>query len=278
MAQTEQAAATGSSAVLAEGVTDQRYPEYPELRNASVFITGGGSGIGAYFVHAFAMQGARVAFVSLDESSGQRLCADVEQRGGLRPLFVPCDLRDLEALRGAMAQAAGAHGAISVLINNAARDDRHSLAGATAESWEDAMNTNLRPYFFSSQRVAAAMAGLANASILNIGSNSALLGIAGYPAYVTAKAGIIGLTRALARELGPQGIRVNALIPGWVLTERQKQLWVTPAALQECLDQQCLKRAMLGPDVAGPALFLASQSAAMISGQSLVVDGGRALQ
>lgn len=278
MAQAEPAAAPAPIASLAEGVTDQRYPEYPELRDASVFITGGGSGIGAYFVHAFAMQGARVAFVSLDVTSAQRLCTEVEQRCGLRPLFIACDLRDLDALRGAVAKASAAHGAISVLINNAARDDRHSVAETTAESWDDAMNTNLRPYFFSSQLVAAAMAGLANASILNIGSNSALLGIAGYPAYVTAKAGIIGLTRALARELGPQGIRVNALIPGWVLTERQKQLWVTPAALQECLDQQCLKRAIQGPDIAGPALFLASRSAAMISGQSLVVDGGRALQ
>jgi galactose dehydrogenase len=260
-----------------EGVTGHRYPQYAELNGASVFITGGGSGIGAYFVYAFAMQGARVAFVSLAEDPALRLCDAVQQHGAPRPLFIPCDIRDIEALQAAVAAATAAHGPVSVLINNAARDDRHTLEAQSVAAWDDSLNTNLRPYFFSSQAAASAMRTAGNASIINVGSNSALLGLAGYPAYVTAKAGIIGLTRALARELGPDGIRVNALIPGWVLTERQKQLWVTPEALQECLDQQCLKRAMRGPDIAGPVLFLASQSAAMISGQSLVVDGGRVM-
>jgi galactose dehydrogenase len=261
----------------AEGVTAHRYPDYPELKGASVFITGGGSGIGAYFVYAFAMQGARVAFVSLAEDPALRLCSETERRCGLRPLFLPCDIRDIDALQSAIASAAAAHGPISVLINNAARDDRHTLEAETVAAWDDSLNTNLRPHFFSSQAVAAGMGASENASIINVGSNSSMLGLAGYPAYVAAKAGIIGLTRALARELGPSGVRVNALIPGWVLTERQKQLWVTPEALQECVAQQCLKRSMLGPDIAGPALFLASRSAAMISGQSLVVDGGRVM-
>jgi galactose dehydrogenase len=261
----------------AEGVTTHRYPDYPELKGASVFITGGGSGIGAYFVYAFAMQGARVAFVSLAEDPARRLCNETEQRTGLRPLFIPCDIRDIDALQTAVVAAAAAHGPISVLINNAARDDRHTLEAESVAAWDDSLNTNLRPHFFSSQAVAAGMRASDNASIINVGSNSSMLGLAGYPAYVTAKAGIVGLTRALARELGPSGVRVNALIPGWVLTERQKELWVTPEALQECVAQQCLKRSMLGPDIAGPALFLASRSAAMISGQSLVVDGGRVM-
>jgi galactose dehydrogenase len=276
MNQSPQAGRSAATADV-EGVTGHRYPGYPELKDASVFITGGGSGIGAYFVYAFAMQGARVAFVSLAEDSALRLCDASERHGGYRPLFIPCDIRDIDALQSAVASATTAHGPVSVLINNAARDDRHTLEAQSVAAWDDSLNTNLRPYFFSSQAAAAGMRACENASIINVGSNSALLGLAGYPAYVTAKAGIVGLTRALARELGPDGVRVNALIPGWVLTERQKQLWVTPAALQECLDQQCLKRAMLGPDIAGPALFLASRSAAMISGQSLVVDGGRVM-
>lgn len=277
MNQSPQAGRSAADAADVEGVTGHRYPEYPELKGASVFITGGGSGIGAYFVYAFAMQGARVAFVSLAEDSALRLCDASERHGGHRPLFIPCDIRDIDALQSAVASAAAAHGPVSVLINNAARDDRHTLEVQSVAAWDDSLNTNLRPYFFSSQAAAAGMRACENACIINVGSNSALLGLAGYPAYVTAKAGIVGMTRALARELGPDGIRVNALIPGWVLTERQKQLWVTPEALQECLDQQCLKRAMLGPDIAGPALFLASRSAAMISGQSLVVDGGRVM-
>jgi galactose dehydrogenase len=277
MNQSPQAVRSAADAANVEGVTVHRYPDYPELKGASVFITGGGSGIGAYFVYAFAMQGARVAFVSLAEDSALRLCEATERRGGYRPLFIPCDIRDIDSLQSAVASATAAHGPVSVLINNAARDDRHTLEAQSVAAWDDSLNTNLRPYFFSSQAAAAGMRACENASIINVGSNSALLGLAGYPAYVTAKAGIVGLTRALARELGPDGIRVNALIPGWVLTERQKQLWVTPEALQECLDQQCLKRAMQGPDIAGPALFLASRCAAMISGQSLVVDGGRVM-
>ncbi len=277
MNQNAQAGSKTAETVDVEGVTTHRYPDYPELKGASVFITGGGSGIGAYFVYAFAMQGASVTFVSLAEDSALRLCTETERQSGLRPLFIPCDIRDIDALQAAIAKAATAHGPISVLINNAARDDRHSLETLSAAAWDDSLNTNLRPHFFSSQAVAGGMSANSNASIINVGSNSALLGLAGYPAYVTAKAGIIGLTRALARELGPQGVRVNALIPGWVLTERQKQLWVTPEALQECVDQQCLKRSMIGPDIAGPALFLASRSAGMITGQSLVVDGGRVM-
>jgi len=168
-------------------------------------------------------------------------------------------------------------GDIGVLVNNAARDDRHDLASLSAEAWDEAMNINLRPSFLTAQEILPQMRRRGGGAIINIGSNSALLGLAGYPAYVTAKAGLVGLTRALARELGPDGIRVNALIPGWVLTRRQTALWATSEAVATCLEQQALKRTITGEDIAHAALFLASNAAAMITGQSLVVDGGRAM-
>lgn len=167
---------------------------------------------------------------------------------------------------------------MTVLINNAARDDRHTLEGLSAAAWNDSFNVNLRPYFFTAKWVTPAMRAAGSGSIINVGSNSFDLGLAGYPAYVTAKAAIVGLTRALARELGPDGIRVNTLIPGWVMTRRQQSLWATPAAVADCLAQQCLKRLVDGSDIAATALFLASEAAAMVTGQSLIVDGGRALR
>ncbi len=260
-----------------EGPTDYRYAVYGELRDASVFITGGGSGIGAYFVFAFAAQGAKVSFVSLHEDVGRALCDATERATGNRPLFSPCDLRDIAALRGVMDKAAQGHGPITILINNAARDDRHDVTSLTPEAWDDSIHTNLRPHYFTAQAAAAGMRDAGGGCIINVGSNSANLGLAGYPVYVTAKAGIVGLTRALARELGPSNIRVNALIPGWVMTERQRALWVTPDAIAQCLAEQSLKTTISGEDCADIALFLASSRSRMITGQSLIVDGGRAM-
>jgi NAD(P)-dependent dehydrogenase (short-subunit alcohol dehydrogenase family) len=258
---------------VVEGVSEVAYPVYPDLRGEAVFITGGGSGIGAWFVDAFASQGAKVAFVSLSPENGEALCAAVEKRRGVRPRFHACDIRDVASLTKVMQQV----GPVRVLINNAARDDRHTLESLDVEGWDDSLNTNLRPYFFTAKAVAAGMRAAGGGSIINLGSNSAHLGLAGYPAYVTAKAGIVGLSKALARELGGDGIRVNALVPGWVMTERQKALWVTPEALQECLAQQCLKTPIQGSDVAQSALFLASRASALVTGQTLVVDGGRVM-
>lgn len=268
---------TDTAAQRPEGVSDFTYPSYPDLKGKSVFITGGGSGIGAYFVHAFAVSGAQVAFVSLKEDQGEALCDGVLAATGHRPLFTSCDIRDVAALQSAMDAASQAHGGIDVLINNAARDTRHSVEDLDVASWDDSLNTNLRPHFFTVQNAARSMKAKGEGAIINVGSNSANLGLGGYPAYVTAKAAIIGLTRALARELGPSGIRVNALIPGWVMTQRQKDLWVTREALDECLAQQCLKRTIDGEDVAQAALFLASQASAMMTGQSVIMDGGRAM-
>lgn len=248
---------------------------YIDLKGANVFITGGGSGIGAAFVKAFIQQGANVSFVSLDSDNAEKLCDEVAAEFGSRPFFQVCDITNINHLKICITKAEEKVGGTDVLINNAARDTRHQLEEFTPEQWDESLNTNLRPHFFTAQAVAAAMKRKGRGSIINVGSNSALLGLSGYPAYVTAKAGIIGLTKALARELGPDNIRVNALIPGWVMTERQKRLWVTPEALEECLSQQCLKTTISEQDVANSALFLASTASLMITGQSLIVDGGR---
>jgi NAD(P)-dependent dehydrogenase (short-subunit alcohol dehydrogenase family) len=258
---------------VVEGVSEVAYPVYADLRGQPVFITGGGSGIGAWFVDAFAAQGAKVAFVSLSQEHGEALCTAVEQQRGVRPRFHACDIREIGALTKVMQQV----GPVRVLINNAARDDRHTLESLDVEGWDNSLNTNLRPYFFTAKAVAADMRAAGGGSIINVGSNSANLGLAGYPAYVTAKAGIVGLTKALARELGGDGIRANALVPGWVMTERQKALWVTPDALAACLAEQCLKTAIQGSDIAHAALFLASRASALMTGQTLIVDGGRAM-
>lgn len=260
-----------------EGVSPRRYVRYPDLEGQAVLITGGGSGIGAYLVHAFAQLGARVAFLSLPTDPGEAVAAAIAAMGAVRPLFLSADLHDPAALSGAIRQAQDALGDVGVLINNAARDDRHDLASLDAAGWDAAMSVNLRPYFLTAREIVPGMRRRGGGAIVNLGSNSSLLGLSGYPAYVAAKAGIVGLTRALARELGPDRVRVNTLLPGWVLTRRQQTLWATPESVAACLDQQALKRSVAAEDVAAAALFLASDSAAMITGQSLVVDGGRAM-
>lgn len=260
---------------LLSGNSQHVFPKYQSLAGANVFITGGGSGIGAYFVAAFAMQGANVGFVSLSQDKAGALCDGVESLCGLRPDFYPCDIRDIALLKSSMGAFQQKRGAIHVLINNAARDTRHTVSSYTPEQWDDAMNTNLRPHYFTAQFVVEGMRAAGGGSIINVGSNAANLGLVGYPAYVAAKSSIVGLTKALARELGADNIRVNALVPGWVMTQRQKEHWVTPEALEECLAQQSLKSTISGEDIAQAALFLASDAAGMITGQSLIVDGGR---
>ncbi|MDM3870054.1 SDR family oxidoreductase [Porticoccus sp. W117] len=258
-----------------DNATNDFFPKYKDLSEVGVFITGGGSGIGAAMVAAFAVQGAKVGFVSLTQEPANQLCEDVEQQTGNRPHYYPCDIRDIYNLGNIMRSFQEDIAPIRVLVNNAARDTRHDVSSYTPEQWDDAMNTNLRPHYFTAQYAVDGMRKVGGGSIINLGSNSAILGLSGYPAYVASKAGIIGLTKALARELGPDNIRVNCLIPGWVMTERQKKLWVTPEALQECLDQQSLKSTISCEDVAQSALFLAANASAMITGQSLIIDGGR---
>ena len=245
---------------------------FEDLKGQSVFITGGGSGIGAWLTEGFVAQGAKVAFVQRSDATA--LCDELEQKYGLRPLFMPCDITDISALRTCIAQARDAHGPITVLVNNAASDNRHDLEAFSVEDWDQAMNINLRPHFFTAQEVAADMRGAGHGSIINFSSISYMMGNAGYPAYVTSKSAITGLTRGLARELGADNIRVNALMPGWVLTDRQRELWVTPEALKDHIDRQCLKSEIKPEDIVAPTLFLASNASKMMTSQALVVDGG----
>jgi NAD(P)-dependent dehydrogenase (short-subunit alcohol dehydrogenase family) len=246
---------------------------YPDLSGRAVFVSGGASGIGAAFVAAFAAQGCRVAFVDVAREAGAAL---VEQLGDDRVRFTACDVRDIAALRAAIAAAAEAFGPIRVLINNAARDDRHEFAAVTPEYWDDNQATNLRHHFFAAQAVAPGMAAAGGGAVINLGSVSWMRGRPHLASYTTAKAAINGLTRTLARELGAMNIRVNSIVPGAIVTDRQKALWLTPTDEQEFLDQQCLKFRLSEHDVARTALFLASDEARGITGQNLIVDAGLA--
>jgi NAD(P)-dependent dehydrogenase (short-subunit alcohol dehydrogenase family) len=250
----------------------QRYATFHDLEGASVFITGGGAGIGAALTEGFVAQGARVAFVQRSDASA--FVEEVAARHGNRPLFMPCDVTDIEALQAAIARAAEAHGPVTVLVNNAANDQRHAIEGYTVAEWDRAQAINLRPHFFTTQAVAPGMKAAGGGSIINFSSVSYMMGLAGYVSYMTAKAAITGLTRGLARELGPDRIRVNALMPGWVLTRRQLDLWATPEGLAAHLDRQCLKEHLVEADIVDATLFLASKTSRMVTSQALVVDGG----
>lgn len=245
---------------------------YHDLAGKSVYITGGGDGIGAWLTEGFIASGAKVAFIQ--RSDAGEFCSRMEATYGNRPLFMNCDVRDVEAMEKTIERANEAHGDIEVLVNNAASDNRHSLGGYGVEDWDNAININLRPHFFTSKAVAPRMRHAGGGKIINFSSVSYLLGNAGYPAYVASKAGIVGLTRALARELGPDNIRVNAMLPGWVMTQRQRDLWVTEEGLKAALARQCLHRELLPIDMVGPTLFLASEASSVITGQAIVVDGG----
>lgn len=248
------------------------HPTYPDLDGASVFITGGGSGIGAALTEAFLRQGANVAFVQRSDASA--FVDEMETNTGKRPLFLPCDITDIAALQGCIAQATEAHGAISVLVNNAANDARHSTEEVTEDFWDRSQSINLKAYFFACQAVAKPMKENGKGTIINFSSISYMMGNTGYPAYTTANGGITAMTRSLAREFGPDRIRVNALAPGWVLTQKQKDLWATPEDLAAHLDRQCLKDTLAPEDIVGGTLFLASDASKMMTGQVLVIDGG----
>lgn len=245
---------------------------FSDLAGASIFITGGGSGIGAALTEGFMAQGAQVAFVQ--RSDANEFCDGVEARQGRRPLFIPCDLTDVSALGGAIYQAAEAHGTITGLVNNAANDQRHNTAEVTEEFWDRSMAINLKAYFFAAQAVLPGMQKAGGGAILNFSSISYMMGNAGYPAYTTANAGITGMTRSLAREFGPDRIRVNALAPGWVLTDKQKEKWVTPEALAAHVERQCLKDTLAPQDIVDTVLFLISSASRMMTGQLIALDGG----
>ena len=245
---------------------------FDDLKGQSVFVTGGGSGIGAWLTEGFVTQGAKVAFVQ--RSDATELCDRLEAEHQNRPLFMPCDITNIDALRATIQQAREAQGPITVLVNNAASDTRHELHEYSVDDWDRSFNINLRPHFFTAQEVADDMRAAGYGSIINFSSISYMMGNAGYPAYVAAKSAITGLARGLARELGSDNIRVNALMPGWVLTDRQRDLWVTPEGLEAHLERQCLKQEIHPEDIVAPTLFLASSASRMMTSQALVIDGG----
>ena len=248
-------------------------PKYPDLDGAAVLITGGGSGIGAALTAGCAAQGARVAFLDIAEEPSRDLCDRVERDSGRRPLFLRCDLRDVDALKAGVAEAEKAHGAATVLINNAANDDRHTVDEVTPEYWDDRMAVNLKHQFFAAKAVHASMRDAGGGSIINLGSISWHLGLPDLAIYQTAKAAIEGLTRSLAREWGRENIRVNAIIPGNVQTPRQMK-WYTPEGEAEIVAQQCLDGRIQPADVAALAMFLASDDARFCTGHNYWVDAG----
>jgi NAD(P)-dependent dehydrogenase (short-subunit alcohol dehydrogenase family) len=245
---------------------------YPSLVGKTVFISGGGSGIGAVMVERFAQAGSRVAFCDVADAPSQALVSRLA--GEVR--YYRCDLRDIAALRTTLSAVETELGIIGILVNNAARDDRYRWQDVTPESWDAQLAINLRHHFFAAQAVAPAMAEHGGGANINMRSVSWMRGTPGMAAYTAAKAAIHGLTRTLARELGASNIRVNSLVPGAILTERQKELWLTPELEREFLDGQCLKFRLTGDEVARAALFLASDEARGITGHHLVVDAGLA--
>jgi NAD(P)-dependent dehydrogenase (short-subunit alcohol dehydrogenase family) len=246
---------------------------YPSLAGRTVLVTGGGSGIGAAMCALFAAQDCTVAFLDVAEASSLRLLESL-QADGRRAAYYPCDVCDIEALRGAVRDVEREHGDVDVLVNNAARDDRQALMSATVEYFDQAIAVNLRHHLFAAQAVVPGMERRGGGSIINMGSVSWMRGRPGMVGYSTAKAAINGLTRTLARELGPRNIRVNALVPGAVVTERQKALWLTPSHEREFIDLQALKFRLAVSDVARVALFLASDEARGCTGANFVVDAG----
>ncbi len=247
---------------------------YPSLEGRTVFISGGGSGIGADFTRGFARQGAKVAFIDIAEEPSHALAADIKAETGAAPLFIKADVTDTPALQAAIAQAGETLGPIRVLVNNAASDTRHDFDDVTPEFWDQRINVNVKHQFFAAQAVRKGMAAAGGGSIINMGSCSWYLGLGGMPIYLTAKAAVAGLTRALATELGSERIRVNCIVPGFVRIERTIRDFITPDFEKMITDGQRLPDLIDGIDIADMALFLASDSAKRCTNQNYAVDGG----
>jgi D-xylose 1-dehydrogenase len=246
---------------------------YPDLTGRSVLVTGGGTGIGAAITAAFSRQGAHVAFIDIAVEPSAALAIRLQSEGG-RALFLQADLTDTAALRSAITQARDAHGPLTVLVNNAAHDERHATGDVTPEYFDQRIAVNLKHAFFASQAVLPGMRAAGGGSIINFSSISWMAGTGGMAIYTAAKSAMLGLTRSLARDHGPDNIRVNAVAPGWIRTERQELLWITPEGERTMLDRQCLKRWLQPEEIAALVLFLASNAASAITGQHYVADGG----
>ena len=245
---------------------------YPSLKGRVVLVTGGGSGIGEAIVRNFAAQGSRVGFLDVDEAASKKLAAGVGGKDQVH--FEKCDLRDIAWLKRAIAALRERLGPVTILVNNAAHDERHKIEDVTSEYWDDRMAVNLKHQFFCAQAVYKDMQAAGGGAIVNMGSVSWVVGQGGMPGYTTAKSAIQGLTRALARDFGPLNIRVNSILPGWIMTERQISLWLTPEGEEELMRRQCLKRKLYPDDIARVVLFLASDEAGACTNQNYIVDGG----
>jgi NAD(P)-dependent dehydrogenase (short-subunit alcohol dehydrogenase family) len=252
----------------------QRFATYPSLQDRTVLVTGGGSGIGAAMVEQFALQGARVAFLDVAEQASRALVQDLTPRCAHPPIFQPCDLTDIPALRDAVAAVTRSCGPPTVLVNNAGSDDRHTFAEVTPEYWDQRIAVNLKHQFFAAQAVAPGMAGAGGGSVINMSSIAWMIPSASLSVYTTAKAAIVGMTRSMAHDLGTAGIRVNCVLPGAILTERQRRLWMSPEYEQEVMSRQCIKRHILPEEVARLVLFLAADDSQAMTNQNYIIDGG----
>ena len=252
----------------------RHFASFPSLRGQRVFITGGGSGIGAALVEAFAEQGAQVAFVDFAQAESEALVQKIAAAGHVKPWWRSCDVRDVHALQAAIEAAVAELGDFFTLVNNVARDDRHSLEAVTPEYWDERMAVNQRPAFFAIQSLMPGMKRLGGGSIINFGSTGWQTKGSEFPLYSIAKASVNGLTRGLAGSLGPQRIRVNTLSPGWVMTDRQIKLWLNAEGEEAIKRNQCLPDKLQAADVARMALFLASDDGAMCTAQEFKVDAG----
>ncbi|MGQ0676777.1 MAG: SDR family NAD(P)-dependent oxidoreductase [Rhodospirillales bacterium] len=247
---------------------------YPSLKDRVVFITGGGSGIGASIVEHFCAQRSKVAFVDIAGDASRKLADGIARAGHLKPLFIQCDLRDIEALRAAVAQAKEKLGAIRALVNNAANDDRHKPMDVTVAYWDERIQVNLRHQFFAAQAVYPQMKAAGGGSIVNFGSISWMNAEGGYPAYTASKAAVHGITRGLARDWGSDNIRVNTVVPGWIMTERQVKLWLDETGERQIRENQCLKEKLYPPDIARMVLWLAADDSRLCTAQNFIVDAG----
>src|SRR3954452_23161456 len=251
-----------------------QFATYPSLRGQVAFVSGGATGLGAEFVAQLAAQGVQVGFVDVQDDAGGALAETLVGRGDPEPLFLHCDVRDIAALQDAIAVTGERLGPATVLVNNAANDERHSVETLSVEEWDALLDVNLRHHFFATQAVVPMMRKAGHGSVVNLGSVSAHIDLLDLPAYITAKAGIEGLTRTMARELGPDGIRVNCVVPGWVMTERQLAQWVTPEAEASIQRNQCLPQKLYPADVARLVLWLAAADSRSCTAQRWIVDGG----
>ena len=247
---------------------------YDDLKHKRVFVTGGGSGIGASIVEHFCQQGSEVYFIDINEEASNKLVLECKNKKLSVPTFKKCDLLNIKDLQKTISKIIDNNGAIDVLINNAANDERHSIDEVTEEFWNERININLRHYFFTVQSVKKAMIANKGGSIINIGSASWMIGQGGMAAYTAAKSGVVGLTRSFARDLGEFDIRVNSVVPGWVMTERQIEKWLTPESEADMMKKQCLKHKLIPSDIAKAVLFFGSNASSGCTNQDYVVDKG----